>query len=267
MLVKGEGVPRDVGRATRLLTRASEDGSAIATYNLGVLALNGVAGGETQAFDHFTTAARLGEPLGYQAAALLLDQGLGRPRDPDAAADLLLKGVASDNGQAWSRIAGDPPQVSPDTIRAVQTRLATAGFYDGAIDGLPGPRLRASGGDGAQLPLHLVGGEHVLHDHRRRADDPGMASGPRGDDLELAGGEGEGAAVHDLPDAREQVLRGLGHDATHDDHRGVEQADAGGEDPADLAPGLADGGRGLEVALLGEGHDALAVDGLDAPGA
>ena len=124
MLIKGEGVPQDVGRATALLTRASEDGSAIATYNLGVLALNGVAGTATEAFDHFTTAARLGEPLGYQAAALLLDQGLGRPRDPEAAADLLLRGVASDNGQAWSRIAGDRVQVSPDTIRAIQTRLA-----------------------------------------------------------------------------------------------------------------------------------------------
>ena len=144
MLIKGEGVPQDVGRATRLLTRASEDGSAIATYNLGVLALNGVAGTATQAFDHFTTAARLGEPLGYQAAALLLDQGLGRPRDPDAAADLLLRGVASDNGQAWSRIAGDRVQVSPDTLRAVQTRLQSAGFYDGEIDGLSGPRFRAA---------------------------------------------------------------------------------------------------------------------------
>ena len=64
--------------------------------------------------------------------------------DPEAAADLLLRGVASDNGQAWSRIAGDTPQVSPDTIRAIQTRLEAAGFYDGAIDGLSGPRLRAA---------------------------------------------------------------------------------------------------------------------------
>ena len=74
----------------------------------------------------FTTAARLGEPLGYQAAALLLDQGKGRPRDPEAAADLLLRGVASDNGQAWSRIAGDTPQVSPDTIRAIRSRPVTS---------------------------------------------------------------------------------------------------------------------------------------------
>ncbi len=144
MLVKGEGVPQDVPRAARLLARASEDGSAIATYNLGVLALNGIAGTATEAYDHFLAATRLGEPLGYQAAALLLDQGEGRPRDPETAAELLLRGVASDNGQAYSRIAGDRVQVSADTVRATQTRLKTAGFYDGAIDGLVGPRLRAA---------------------------------------------------------------------------------------------------------------------------
>ena len=143
-----QGRGRAAGRRPRhpsSSTRASEDGSAIATYNLGVLALNGVAGTATEAFDHFTTAARLGEPLGYQAAALLLDQGLGRPRDPDAAADLLLRGVASDNGQAWSRHHRRQASRSRPTPSAPsRPACASAGFYDGAIDGLSGPRLRAA---------------------------------------------------------------------------------------------------------------------------
>ena len=88
MLVRGAGVPQDVGRAAELLTRASADGSAIATYNLGVLAQNGVAGSEADAIGYFRKAAALGEPRGYQAAAILLDEGRGQPRDPEAAADL-----------------------------------------------------------------------------------------------------------------------------------------------------------------------------------
>jgi TPR repeat protein len=142
MLFKGEGAPQDIPRAARLLARASADGSPIATYNLGTLALNGIAGGETEAFDRFVAAARLGEPRGYHVAALLLDQGLGRPRDHGRAADLLLRGVASDNGEAQAAIADR--RVSPNTVRAVQTRLKTAGFYVGAVDGVSGPLLRAA---------------------------------------------------------------------------------------------------------------------------
>ena len=142
MLVRGKGVPRDVPRAIALLTRASEDGSASATYNLGILAKNGVAGTDAQAIDYFTTAAALGEPRGYVGAASLIDQGRGGARDPQAASDLLLRGVASDDGQAFSLLTAQKDGWSRETIGLMQTRLKDAGFYDGPIDGVSGPRFR-----------------------------------------------------------------------------------------------------------------------------
>src|SRR5439155_25791362 len=35
-----------------------------------------------------------------------------------------------------------PSQVGQDTIKAVQTKLRTAGLYDGQVDGIVGPKTR-----------------------------------------------------------------------------------------------------------------------------
>jgi len=144
MLDQGKGIDPDKKRAAELLERASDEGSAIATFNLGVLALNGTAGTVTEAFDRFSQAASLGWPAGYQAAALLVDKGVGRPADPDAAAELFLRGVASDNGEAFGRLTGADVRVTAETIRAMQARLEDAGFYEGPVDGVSGPRFRAA---------------------------------------------------------------------------------------------------------------------------
>ena len=138
-----------MGRAAALLTRASADGSAIATYNLGVLAQNGVAGSEAEAIGHFRKAAELGEPRGYQAAAILLDEGRGHPHDPAAAADLLLRGVATDYGEAFSQLtehsgrlaARDGPRRSGPPDKAVRR------LYDGEIDRVSGPHRGSHGRD------------------------------------------------------------------------------------------------------------------------
>ncbi|HET9070144.1 MAG TPA: caspase family protein, partial [Amaricoccus sp.] len=118
MLISGEGVAPDVGRAAALLERASADGSAIATYNLGVLAERGVSGDDADAIRYFTAAAALGEPRGYLPAGFLLDQGRGQARDPESAADLLLRGVASDSGEAYQQLTRNGAGWSPETIRA-----------------------------------------------------------------------------------------------------------------------------------------------------
>jgi hypothetical protein len=144
MLINGEGVARDVDRAKALLSEAADAGSPIATFNLGVLALERLPDDADAALAYFQSAAALGEPRGYVAAARLLDKGVGVARDPASAADMLLRGAASDAGQAVEQLTTQAENWSPDTIRAAQTRLADAGFYDGAADGVSGPRFAAA---------------------------------------------------------------------------------------------------------------------------
>jgi TPR repeat protein len=141
-LIQGKVVPRDVQRAKDLLARASEQGSAIATFNLGVLAQDGVAGSPDQALGYFRRAVDLGDARGYRAAAVLLDEGRGTAKSPTAAADMLLRGVAADSGDSLDELVSSGKKWSPDTIKAVQARLKTAGYYNGPVDGRGGPKLR-----------------------------------------------------------------------------------------------------------------------------
>ena len=140
-LFEGRGVERDVARAIRLFEQASAAGSAIATFNLGVLVDRGVAQTDSPALDLFLRAAREGEPNGYRAAATLLDEGRGVPRDPGRAAELLLRAVASDDGRTLSELIRPDTEWTAPTIRALQGQLQAAGHYAGAIDGIAGPAL------------------------------------------------------------------------------------------------------------------------------
>jgi tetratricopeptide (TPR) repeat protein len=142
--LQGHGVPRDPARGVELMRRAAEEGSGIATYNLGALAERGAVGRPEDALDLFLRAAALGQPRGYLAAAILLDEGRGVERDPVAAADMLLEGVASDGGEAYAHLTTRAAEWSPETLRAAQAKLRAAGLYDGALDGVSGPRFAAA---------------------------------------------------------------------------------------------------------------------------
>jgi uncharacterized caspase-like protein len=138
-LFEGAGIAQDTDRAIALLKQAADQGSAKATFNLGVLAQEGVADTPDQALTYFQRAAREGEVQGYRAAAILLDEGRGVQSNPEMAADLLLRGAAEDNGTIVQQLTENTKEWSPQTIRAVQSRLKAAGVYVSAIDGLPGP--------------------------------------------------------------------------------------------------------------------------------
>jgi hypothetical protein len=140
-LMKGVGVDRDTTRAVSLLKTASAGGSPIATYDLGVLAQQGVSGAPREALDFYRQSASLGDPRGYRAAAILLDEGRGVPKDPTGAADQLLHSVVGDAGDAIAELTSKTPQWSRDTIKAVQDRLKSAGYYSGPIDGKGGATL------------------------------------------------------------------------------------------------------------------------------
>ncbi|NEU11860.1 peptidase C14, caspase catalytic subunit p20 [Methylobacterium sp. BTF04] len=143
-LMQGAGVATDPKRAVELLKRASEAGSAIATYNLGVLAQDGTIPEQDQALTYFEKATELGEPRGFVPAAILLDEGRGIRKDANAAAEMLLRGIAADTGDAMNQIVHHAESWSPETIRSVQARLKRAGYYDGVVDGRGGPKMSAS---------------------------------------------------------------------------------------------------------------------------
>ncbi|WP_235442154.1 caspase family protein [Rhabdonatronobacter sediminivivens] len=140
-LFEGRGVERNVARAIDLFDQASAAGSAIATFNLGVLEDRGIAQTGQSALDLFLRAAREGEPNGYHAAATLLDEGRGVPRDPARAAGFLLRAVAADDGRALNELTRPETDWTVPTIRALQEQLRAAGHYTGAIDGATGPSL------------------------------------------------------------------------------------------------------------------------------
>ncbi len=141
-LVKGEGINKDIPRALALLKKTSDSGSARATYDLAEIEANATGGKWAgEALSHFRRAGAEGYGEAYRAAAVLLDEGRGVPRNPAAAAEDLLRAVAADAGEAIAELTGKTQTWTAETIRALQTRLKSAGFYSGPIDGKSGPAL------------------------------------------------------------------------------------------------------------------------------
>ena len=143
-LFEGQGLEKDADRAVELLKEAADLGSAIATFNLGVLARDGAAGDPSEALGYFKRAITSGEPRAYVASAILLDEGRITPRNPDAAANMLLRGAAEDAGESIRQLTQNTSDWSPDTIKAVQARLKAAGYYTSTIDGQSGPNFAAA---------------------------------------------------------------------------------------------------------------------------
>lgn len=142
MLADGKQIQKNVPKAIKILKTAADQGSAVANYNLGALANRGAEGISGQAIDYFRRATELGYRRAFLQVAVLLDEGRVTKQDPAAAADALLRGVASDNGETLERVFNEAQGWTPDTLRQMQQQLKTAGYYDGQIDGRIGPGVR-----------------------------------------------------------------------------------------------------------------------------
>ncbi len=140
-LAQGAGIEKDLPRAYALLQKASDAGSARATYDLAEFAEHGFGGKKSDALDLYKRAASFGYPKGYHTAAAVLDEGRGVPKDPTGAADELLRAVAADAGESIADLTGKSQIWTLDTVKALQKRLAAAGYYSGPIDGRSGPAL------------------------------------------------------------------------------------------------------------------------------
>jgi TPR repeat protein len=178
LMETGDGVPRDPTGAIALYERAAAGGSADAAINLAVALYEGrgVARGSgprdrpprargagriahrhlqsrgsdpgrrrpgrpADALDLFRRAARDGEPRGYRAAAVLLDEGRGVPADPGGRSRSAPQGRGRGFGRDRRRTRRRPGDWRVDTIRAVQDRLRAAGLYEGDAEGSGGPEF------------------------------------------------------------------------------------------------------------------------------
>ncbi len=141
-LIQGKGIDVNIARALALLKKASDDGSARATFDLAKLVESGVGGmPRGEALELFRRAGADGYPQGYRAAAVLLDEGRGVRQDSAAAAEDLLRAVAADSGETKAELAAKAQDWRVETIKALQTRLKSAGYYAGPMDGRTGPPL------------------------------------------------------------------------------------------------------------------------------
>jgi TPR repeat protein len=141
-LINGKGIDVDTPRAVALLEKASGSGSARASFDLAAVVANGVSGKPRgEALTLFRRAGAEGYPEGYRAAAVLLDEGRGVSKDPVAAAEDLLRAVAADAGEARAELTGKKQTWTAETIRDLQARLKSAGYYAGPIDGKTGAAI------------------------------------------------------------------------------------------------------------------------------
>ena len=142
VLFNGIGIRKDVPRALGLFRKAADLGSATATFNLAKLVSDGVGGEKpAEALGLFMKAADLGYAGAYRAAAIMLDLGKIVPRDVDGAADQILQCVRTDYGECLAELTARTQVWSPDTVRALESRLRAAGYYGGPLNGKSGPEL------------------------------------------------------------------------------------------------------------------------------
>lgn len=142
MLQTGSGVPRDQTQAVAFFSRAAEEEIGWAMYQLASHLRDGRGVGQDfeQSARWFEEAAEGGIALAMTELARIHESGRGVPRDLDRSAELFLRAArAGDpwlNTNIWS--------LARQTVRLIQTRLADAGIYLDAIDGIPGPKTRAA---------------------------------------------------------------------------------------------------------------------------
>jgi TPR repeat protein len=138
MYNQGIGVQADPAKAAFWSKRAADLGNPTGMVNLGYLHEHGrgVEQSLTAAVTLYRRAADMGHALGFHNLAAMLDRGKGvERRDPEQAAELMLRSLELRNQFSYQMMAKNSNAFSPDFRRALQRRLRDAGVFDGRIDG------------------------------------------------------------------------------------------------------------------------------------
>ena len=142
----GQGVPKDDAEAYRWYLRAANLGYARAMTNVayGLESGKGVAEDDRAAIDWYRKAADLDDPRALNNLGAMYDNGDGVRHDPDEAARLLAAALVMGYEFTLKKLTESPRTYKLGTRKALQRILHTAGYYDGAIDGVFGKGTRAA---------------------------------------------------------------------------------------------------------------------------
>jgi TPR repeat protein len=133
-----EGGAADPVKAAFWYKRAADLGSSAGMVNLGFMHQQGkgVEHNDITAVALYRKAAAEGNSTGIHNLAAMLDSGRGVPRkDPEQAADLMLRALEMRNEFSYKQMTQNSRAWSAEFRRALQRRLQTAGVYSGRIDG------------------------------------------------------------------------------------------------------------------------------------
>ncbi|WP_424985204.1 caspase family protein [Microbulbifer sp. S227A] len=139
---RGTGVPVDQARALELYQQSAAQDYADAINDLGFMHYQGGLGlpaNPQKALEFFERAADLRHPQALFNFAALIDDGLIETKGPADAADYLYAALRSGSADVLDLLTTRPNMFSPQTRRALQSRLRDVDFYAGAIDGQFGP--------------------------------------------------------------------------------------------------------------------------------
>jgi TPR repeat protein len=134
----GKGVELDPGKAAMWYKRAADLGNSYGTMDLALLYAQGkgVQRDDVAAVALNRKAVSLGNALAMNNLAWMLQSGRGvAQREPEEAADLMMKSLDRRNEFSRQRLTQFSNTWSREFRQALQSRLRDRGYYSGPIDG------------------------------------------------------------------------------------------------------------------------------------
>jgi uncharacterized protein len=134
----GKGVEADIAKAVSLYRRAIDLNNSAGMVNYALLQVQGkgVDKNEVAAVALYRRAVALGNSTAMNNLAWMLQGGRGVARkDPEEAADLMLKALDRRNEFSYRQMTQNSKSWSQEFRQALQRKLQGAGVYSGRIDG------------------------------------------------------------------------------------------------------------------------------------
>ena len=137
MLEGGSGIEADHLQAVRWYKRAADAGDADGMAALGTMYSTGrgVERDYVSAAAWYDEGAKRGQLLAIHNIAVLYDKGLGVSRNAQTAADYIYRALEMGYPFTYEQMTQNNQSWSHDFRRELQQRLASGGYYGGALDG------------------------------------------------------------------------------------------------------------------------------------
>lgn len=137
MLEGGSGIGADHLQAVQWYKRAADAGDADGMAALGAMYSSGrgVERDYVAAVSWYDEGAKRGQLLAIHNIAVLYDKGLGVSRNPQTAAEYIYRALELGYPFTYEQMTQNSSNWSQDFRKALQKRLASGGYYGGALDG------------------------------------------------------------------------------------------------------------------------------------